>query len=83
VTPAPNAAEQARAQVPLLEEELRQATLHYEAAYSRLIHSRTGSKEARVWQSHTSRHRNDITRLVTRLNRARATAEGRAWLRAV
>lgn len=73
----------ARAAVPLLEEEFRLATLSYEAAYARLIHSRTGSKESRVWQGHTSRWRNEITRLVTRLNRARATAEGRPWLRAV
>lgn len=79
----PITTQQAKASVAVLEEELRQATLHYEASYARLIRSPSGSKESRVWQAHTSRWRNDITRLVTRLNRARATAEGRAWLRAL
>jgi hypothetical protein len=83
VKPDPITTEQAKASVALLEEELRLATLAYEAAYGRLVRARAGTAESRAWQRHTSRHRNEITRLVTRLNRARSTAEGRPWLRAV
>ena len=80
---APTAMAAAAASVPVLEEELRLAQLNYEAAYSRFLRSRNGSKEFNAWRAHTTRWRNKCTTIVTRLNRARAEAEGRAWLRAL
>jgi hypothetical protein len=73
----------ARAAVLVLVEELRLAQLNYDAAFARWLRTEIGTTESSTWRRHTTRWRNEITSLVVRLNRARATAEGRAWLRAL
>lgn len=66
-----------------LELDTNDARIAYDGAVDRLIRTKDGSHEQRVWRAAVSRSNKTLRRLEARLARARAEAAGGRWLQPV
>ena len=68
-------------EVPALRDQVRTALLAYEHAVDLMVAAPPGSAQERYWRQR-ARHWHETAELLrAKLNRVRAVAEGRPWLR--